>query len=560
MMQWATTDIMEGLTALVMEKEKEKEKEREKDREREKEKEKEKEKEGEMEAALYTNCSLLGLDASVLGHGPGTRAGLFRYSNPRVGEFLLYFLLSALRGPQLSAKDFAGVWPIFDAAQSRDFRKIVQNLINDLEAQGALPHSNSRVSSLATCCGQRFVELLWQLSAHALREVHRRTFLADVASNPLPAPLAEIVAHNMHAASLLSVTKARIALERRRFLEDSAAAVRRQDMWSNMAHEITAEYRSLCAEEAFLNQELGKVQESGVGLFGEQGGTSGNTGKAAAAGVESITVDRASQIWKTLLNHTEHSAKVTSGPIEDLIAHREHRFRIDATMLRASMDRDAGRPCVDSLSYDTSFSRRREENSSYDGTKNGVICDDDTCSQSDDRNGKDASPLDVSEVLRRWTGALQRIHKEALRLAQTNNGAGPEILEAGEENAHAYAVRATLAEHKEHLENVKGLMDNVKSSMPGMKTAIKNLSEAADAIESAASSAQSSSIALPTNTNLVRTDRCLVSSRSIAAQIAQDNVGSDLANVAEVRSDQGAEILRPLRNQFPKQDKSSGAS
>ena len=39
--------------------------------------------------------------------------------------------------------------------------------------------------------------------------------------------------------------------------------------------------------------------------------------------------------------------------------------------------------------------------------------------------------------------------------AQTNNGAGPEILEGGEENAHAYAVRATLAEHKEHLENVK---------------------------------------------------------------------------------------------------------
>lgn len=101
---WASTDIMEGLTALVMEKEKEKEKEREKDREREKEKEKEKEKEGEMEAALYTNCSLLGLDASVLGPGPGTRAGLFRYSNPRVGEFLLYFLLSALRGPQLSSR------------------------------------------------------------------------------------------------------------------------------------------------------------------------------------------------------------------------------------------------------------------------------------------------------------------------------------------------------------------------------------------------------------------------------------------------------------------------
>lgn len=33
-----------------------------------------------------------------------------------------------------------------------------------------------------------------------------------------------------------------------------------------------------------------------------------------------------------------------------------------------------------------------------------------------------------------------------------------------------------------------------------------------------------------------RSDRCLVSSRSIAAQIKQDNVGVDLGNVAELRS------------------------
>ncbi len=55
------------------------------------------------------------------------------------------------------------------------------------------------------CC--RFVELLWQLSAHALREVHRRTFQADVAGNPLPAPLTEVVSQNSHAAALLGVTK-----------------------------------------------------------------------------------------------------------------------------------------------------------------------------------------------------------------------------------------------------------------------------------------------------------------------------------------------------------------
>lgn len=49
------------------------------------------------------------------------------------------------------------------------------------------------------------MELLWQLSLHALREVHRRTFPADVASNPLPSSLTDV--SFSHAATLLPVTK-----------------------------------------------------------------------------------------------------------------------------------------------------------------------------------------------------------------------------------------------------------------------------------------------------------------------------------------------------------------
>jgi hypothetical protein len=30
-------------------------------------------------------------------------------------------------------------------------------------------------------------------------------------------------------------------------------AVRRQDVWSSLAHDMTAEYRSLCAEEVLSN-------------------------------------------------------------------------------------------------------------------------------------------------------------------------------------------------------------------------------------------------------------------------------------------------------------------
>jgi hypothetical protein len=47
--------------------------------------------------------------------------------------------------------------------------------------------------------------------------------------------------------------QARIALERRRFLNGATMAVRRQDVWSSVAHDMTAEYRSLCAEEVLSN-------------------------------------------------------------------------------------------------------------------------------------------------------------------------------------------------------------------------------------------------------------------------------------------------------------------
>lgn len=75
--------------------------------------EREKEREAELESAMYTNCLLLGLDPTMLemaSNGGGARGGvsprvgLFKHSNPKLGEQLLYFLLSALRGPIQSAK------------------------------------------------------------------------------------------------------------------------------------------------------------------------------------------------------------------------------------------------------------------------------------------------------------------------------------------------------------------------------------------------------------------------------------------------------------------------
>ncbi|EEC73063.1 hypothetical protein OsI_07020 [Oryza sativa Indica Group] len=446
----------------------------------------EKEREAELESAMYTNCLLLGLDLAVLGSpsspAAGPRVGLFRHSNPRLGEQLLYFLLSSLRGPAQSAKDFDKVWPIFDSAQSREFRKIVQGIISELEQQGALPRSNSRVSSLATCCGPRFVELLWQLSVHALREVHRRTFAADVASSPLPAALTDV--SYLHAAALLPVTKARIALERRKFLKNASIAVQRQTTWSNLAHEMTAEFRSLCAEEAYLQQELEKLQD--MRNKSKLEGELWDERISSSSGQNSHLVSKATRLWETILARKGQHEVLASGPIEDLIAHREHRYRISGSQLLAAMDLSSSVPHSELLSARASeaspFLDKQEQMSALFQGKEEAL------SRLDDRNGRaQQQTVDVAEILRRWTHALQRIHKQSLHLAKANDGDGPELLRSasdGETSTHADSLTATLAEHRQHLVSIQGLINQLKEAIPAMQQSIADLSEEVNSVSS----------------------------------------------------------------------------
>ncbi|KAF9604418.1 hypothetical protein IFM89_006427 [Coptis chinensis] len=512
----------------------------------------EKEREIELESAMYTNCLLLGLDPSILG-GTGGRVGLFRHSNPKLGEQLLYFILSSLRGPIQSAKDFDKVWPIFDSAQSRDFRKVVQGIINELESQGALPRSNSRVSSLATCCGPRvvvdmllhilfvsnydkhnwfvlkpgrvipladyviesypwfwkgfgclcwrllqFVELLWQLSLHALREVHRRTFPGDVASNPLPASLTDVAFS--HAATLLPVTKARIALERRKFLKNADTAVRRQAMWSNLAHEMTAEFRGLCAEEAYLQQELEKLQD--LRNKAKMDGELWDDRVSSSSGQNSHLVSKATRLWESLLARKSQHEVLASGPIEDLIAHREHRYRISGSALLSAMDQSSQIPYTDVLSIqpgnmastqaddreptDSSFiNANREKHHSSDTTHLQVS--DDILSRVDDRSGRVHPTVDIAEVLRRWTHALQRIHKQSLQLAKANNGEGPELLRSAHDagtSGHAESLASVLAEHRQHLASIQVLINQLKDSAPALEKSISELTAEVNTISS----------------------------------------------------------------------------
>uniref|UniRef100_A0A0D9YRI0 HAUS augmin-like complex subunit 6 N-terminal domain-containing protein n=1 Tax=Oryza glumipatula TaxID=40148 RepID=A0A0D9YRI0_9ORYZ len=433
----------------------------------------EKEREAELESAMYTNCLLLGLDLAVLGSpsspAAGPRVGLFRHSNPRLGEQLLYFLLSSLRGPAQT---------LIRCGRSSTPHN-PESLGSELEQQGALPRSNSRVSSLATCCGPRFVELLWQLSVHALREVHRRTFASDVASSPLPAALTDV--SYLHAAALLP---ARIALERRKFLKNANIAVQRQTTWSNLAHEMTAEFRSLCAEEAYLQQELEKLQD--MRNKSKLEGELWDERISSSSGQNSHLVSKATRLWETILARKGQHEVLASGPIEDLIAHREHRYRISGSQLLAAMDLSSSVPHSELLSARASeaspFLDKQEQMSALFQGKEEAL------SRLDDRNGRaQQQTVDVAEILRRWTHALQRIHKQSLHLAKANDGDGPELLRSasdGETSTHADSLTATLAEHRQHLVSIQGLINQLKEAIPAMQQSIADLSEEVNSVSS----------------------------------------------------------------------------
>ncbi|KAL0381791.1 UNVERIFIED_CONTAM: AUGMIN subunit [Sesamum angustifolium] len=445
----------------------------------------EKEREMELESAMYTNCLLLGLDPNIIGAGSNSgnpRVGLFRHSNPKLGEQLLYFILSSLRGPVQSAKansysdtvlDFDKVWPIFDSAQSRDFRKVVQGIISELESQGALPRSNSRVSSLATCCGPRFVELLWQLSLHALREVHRRTFPADVASNPLPAPLTDVAFS--HAATLLPVTKARIALERKQFLKNAETAVQRQALWSNLAHEMTAEFRGLCAEEAYLHQELEKLHDlrNKVKLEGELWDE-----LVSSSSQNAHMVQRATRLWDSLLSRKNASLCLQ---YPELLL-----YRISGSSLLAAMDQSSLVPSTNLApqhldNEETESSQAAVNKESKSMSECSITCgNEEKFSRVDEKSSRGHPTVDIAEVLRRWTHALQRIHKQSLQLAKANDGDGPDLLRSvhdGGTSSHAESLTETLTEHRQHLDSIQVLINQLKDVAPTLQNSISELTD-----------------------------------------------------------------------------------
>lgn len=76
------------------------------------------------------------------------------------------------------------------------------------------------------------------------------------------------------------------------------------------------------------------------------------------------------------------------------------------------MDQSSQVPYADVLSLQSSDWDEKEQS---DGSSCSQISDE-SLSRVDDRGGRVHPTVDVAEIIRRWTHALQRIHKQSLQL------------------------------------------------------------------------------------------------------------------------------------------------
>ena len=87
------------------------------------------------------------------------------------------------------------------------------------------------------------------------------------------------------------------------------------------------------------------------------------------------------------------------------------RYRISGSSLLAAMDQSSQVPYTDVLSVQSGDLDDKEQNDGYHTQGN-----EETLSRLDDRSGRVHQTVDIAEIIRRWTHALQRIHKQSLQL------------------------------------------------------------------------------------------------------------------------------------------------
>eukprot|EP00899_Mesostigma_viride_P010099 jgi/Mesvir1/19090/Mv12842-RA.2 len=420
----------------------------------------------EIESVMFSNLLLLGFDPSAAStkHGAEFFPGMFRVSNQKGMEVIMQFLYSRLR-PEESKKALQLAWPIYDKAQAREFRKIILGLLKELEDAGSLPRNSSRQSSIASCSGERFVEMLWQLSAHVLHESHKRMLLASAKSPAAAAILAEVTPQGPgarmgdipvtmpqpQALALLNVTRGRATLQRQSAVSLAAATCQNQQIWVEYADELTEQYRSLCLQQASLEQSLSSYQGQLRQGEADAGGLPASDVRQQASH-DLAAVERAqglaahAKIWESIENFSEQCNHM-SPALDSILGQGAHRFAISGQELR-QLQAQGGAPGADG---------------GLDGTTEA------------------GGAVDCARVVKAWGKELARGVRASVLGARANGGAGPTLLAPA--TGHPHKLAELEASHSHHLASLREMAAALEKALPAAAARVRQLREEARVIE-----------------------------------------------------------------------------
>ncbi|CUS09529.1 unnamed protein product [Tuber aestivum] len=165
---------------------------------------------------LLTNLRLLDYDGEAEDSFPVSPDVFTSLKNKgKAFEHIVYHLFSSF-DPEECTIRLEGCWPIYEPAQSREFRNVVFKWLTDLKRAGQLGNILVRKTLLDDCSGERYEELLLALSTTVLRDRIENGFFKDLTqgtyaynqtSSPAPRDLKILIL--AHQASLSQLLHAR---------------------------------------------------------------------------------------------------------------------------------------------------------------------------------------------------------------------------------------------------------------------------------------------------------------------------------------------------------------
>ncbi|PRQ32518.1 hypothetical protein RchiOBHm_Chr5g0047251 [Rosa chinensis] len=373
--------------------------------------------------------AIIGLGAS----NSTPQVGFFRHSNPKLGEQLLYFILSSLRGPIQSAK-----------------------LINVGQKQDALQSLHDLITSKRYRAWQKPLEKIMFKYVELCVDLRKGRFAKDgliqyriICQQVNVSSLEEVIKHFMH----LSTEKAEQARTQAQALEEALDV-----------DDLEADKRPEDLMLSYVSGEKGKDRSD-----------------------REVVTPWFKFLWetyRTVLEILRNNSKLEALYATRAASHleleneKERNLRM-ANLIGFNLDPKIDRGDV--LSRSALLSELVSKDSSHSQVN------DETLHRADERSGRVHPTVDVAEIIRRWTHTLQRIHKQSLHMAKANEGEGPEILRSaheGSSSGHAEPLAATLAEHQQHLVSFQVLINQLKEVAPAIQKSISEWTDKVDSISS----------------------------------------------------------------------------